>query len=167
MKSLKTLADINKLINILLILGVIVIIIGFILIDVSVYLILLIAIVLFLVLLFILFKLNKFFEEIKKIAKLIEITDKLKDCNLDFEVDYEIDSTSKYSKATINLLIIKDTNKRLLNDIENAVTLMNKNDFTIRLNEDYYKGDYKEFIKFLNSSFDEREKTFNDIKKLK
>ncbi len=165
MKTLNTLRDISKFLKILLFATVLVILLAVVLIDTYVYLALFIAVILFLVLVLALHKLNKFLNKLKKMITIIEMTEKLKDGELDYELDYETNGMTEYDQVATNLILVKENNKRLLNDVENVLLLLKKNDFSVRLNENYYVGDYKKFVKFLNDFFDEREDYYKLISK--
>ncbi len=160
MKSSNALNSIKNLIKIAILIIVLTILISFIVNKgLSINVFSLLTLLLFFVLVNTLYMLNNYMKKVKKFTNFIELTEKMKEGDLTFDVDYEINSESTYDKATTNLVIIKDTNERLFNDIENVVLLMNnEDDFSVKINPDYYKGDYKKFVEFLNEAFLKREK---------
>ncbi len=145
--------------------GIMAIILSLFMKSIQIYLVFITNLVLFVALLVILKKVKNFSTSLERVEDIIDVSDKIKKGDFNVDISYNSVVNDEYNKIIMNLLLIKDNNKRILIDVENALLLISKGVYETRLNRDNYEGDYKEFIDIINKSFDERQKLYEEINK--
>lgn len=91
----------------------------------------------FLVFVFLIYKKIKPIENIENIAKSI--------CNgeLDIEINYKYNSKDEFNMLAMRFVILRDTLRRMLTDMENLSLLHNRGNMSEYMNGESYKGIYK------------------------
>lgn len=125
--------------------------------SIQVYILFLVGLILIFSVFYTLRKISKLEKRAGKIHDIIVKSGEIKDGNLSIDIPYEIEAGDEYNKVAINLSLIKNTNRRLLTDIENIFLLTKKGYKEVEINSKNYNGEYRELIEMINKSLEKQE----------
>lgn len=102
-------------------------------------------------------------KKVNHLKKLIEISEKISDGNLDVDISYEYNKKDEFNQLAISLTLIRDSLSRTLTDIENLSILHERGYADERIDSSYYYGNYRSVIVSTNKMVESYSSIVNEL----